>query len=106
MDKPDRPANCPYPNCCTPLWRSFDEEGRDCGGVRTPEGWVNHNGLIDSMTICDDCNPLIVDLPDLYYECQRAITLLKYGLANKLPNACPDLAIMDPVGELIRLLNQ
>ena len=101
---PERPNKCPYPAWCTPLWRSSDEEGRLCGGVRAPEGWVNHDGLIDSMTICDDCDPEIVDIPDLFYFCQRAITLMKYGLANKLPNACPDLAIMDPIGELTSLL--
>lgn len=100
----DRPAKCPYPDCCDPLWQSADPDQRLCGGVRKPGGYVNHDGLIDSMTICDDCDPEIVDIPDLFYFCQRAITLMKYALANNLPNACPDLAIMDPVGELIKLL--
>ena len=99
-----RPADCPYPGWCTPLWQSTDPKQRLCGGVRTPEGWVDHDGLIDSMTLCLDCDPEIVDIPDLFYYCQRAITLMKHALANNLPNACPDLAIADPVGELIKLL--
>jgi hypothetical protein len=75
-----------------------------CGGVREKSAYVDHDGLVDSMTICDDCEAEIVDIPDLFYQSQRSITLLIYGLTHGLPNACPDVAITDPVGELIKLL--
>ena len=67
-------------------------------------GWINHNGLIDSMSLCDDGKPMKVDLPDLIYEAQRAITLLLYGLNHKLPNACSEVGLADPLRELTALL--
>jgi hypothetical protein len=45
-----------------------------------------------------------VDLPDLVYEAQRAITLLLYGLSHNLPNACSEVGIADPVRKLTELL--
>ena len=100
----ERPRKCPYGSSCTPLWQSFDEDQRLCGGVLQQSEWINHDGLIDSLCLCDDGEPMEVDLPDLVYEAQRAITLLLYGLSHNLPNACSEVGIADPVRKLTELL--
>ncbi len=101
----ERPNRCPHPQTCVCIWHTCDPDERLCWGYMGQQVLDPDYQIYNNFRYCEDGEEADQrNTADAFYTARGNIAILLYALKNRLYNPCPDLAIADPVRELLELL--